>query len=114
MESKNEFLKINIKNRTSCYFHDIMRVIYINFDISLDKKLNKNISINNISYKIDIREKPLLLRFDKIGGFIKIYNGIRYLVLLECNEIYDKSRYIISETSGITDSINCNFFKNQS
>ena len=114
MESKNEFLKINIKNRTSCYFHDIMRVIDINFDISLDKKLNKNISIYNISYKIDIREKPLLLRFDKIGGFIRIYNGIRYLVLLECNEIYDKSRYIISETSGITDSINCNFFKNQS
>ena len=27
---------------------------------------------------------PLRIRFDKIDGFIKIYNGIRYLVIL-CN-----------------------------
>ena len=35
-------------------------------------------------------QKPLHIRFDKIDEFIKIVNGIRYLVLLEHNDIYDK------------------------
>ena len=37
--------------------------------------------------------KPLRIQFDKIDGFIKIYVGVRYLVLLEYNEIYDKIKY---------------------
>ena len=44
--------------------------------------------------------KPLRIRFDKIDGFIKIYNGIRYLVLYDYeryNAIYDRIRYLISE-----------------
>ena len=35
-------------------------------------------------------KKPLRIWFDKIDAFIKIYGGIRYLALLEYNEIYDK------------------------
>ena len=108
MESGNKFLKIITKNRTSWYFYDIMRVININFDIFLEKKSNKNILIYNISYKADMGEKPLLIQIDKIGGFIKIYNAIRCLILLKYNEISDKSKYIISEQSGIIDNINCN------
>ena len=35
-----------------------------------------------ISYKTFMGAKPLRIRFDEIDGFIKIYDGIRYLVLL--------------------------------
>ena len=56
--------------------------------------------------------KPLHIRIDKIDGFIKIHNEIRYLVLFDysyCNKNSDKIKYLISEKSGITDSINHNF-----
>ena len=34
-------------------------------------------------------EKPLLIRFDKVDGIIKIYDGIRYLELSNSyNEVY--------------------------
>ena len=39
--------------------------------------------------------KPLRIKFDKIDGFIKIYDGIRNLVLFAFetyNEIYDRIR----------------------
>ena len=54
-------------------------------------------------------EKLLRICFDKIDGFIKIDDGIIYLVLLKYNEIYDRIRYLISKKSGITNSINHNF-----
>ena len=52
--------------------------------------------------------KPLRIRFDEIDGFVKIYGGIRYLVLFDsglCHAIYNR----ISEKSGIKDSINHDF-----
>ena len=55
---------------------------------------------------------PLRVRLNKIDTFIEIYDGIRYLVAFDYkqhDEIYNKIRYIISEKSGITDSINYNF-----
>ena len=57
-------------------------------------------------------EKPLRTRFNKIDRFIKIYDGIRYLLLYyyeRYNVNYDRIRYLISEKSGITDSISHNF-----
>ena len=54
----------------------------------------------------------MCIRFDKIDGFIKIYDEVRYLVLFASetyNEIYDKIRYRISKKRDITDSINYNF-----
>ena len=52
MESKSEFKKINMKNRTCYYFNDIMRVIGIDFNnILFNKKLYKNLLIYNILYK---------------------------------------------------------------
>ena len=33
------------------------------------------------SYKVLIRGKPLSIRFDKVDGFIRTYDGTRYLVL---------------------------------
>ena len=33
----------------------------------------------NILYKILIDSKPLRTRFDKIDGYIRVYDGARYL-----------------------------------
>ena len=52
MESNDELNEIDIKNWTSYYFDDIMRVKDIDFDKLLsDKKSNENIWIYNISHK---------------------------------------------------------------
>ena len=55
---------------------------------------------------------PLRFRFNEIDRLIKIYDGIRYLVLFDENfydRIYDRIKYLISKKSGITDVINCIF-----
>ena len=52
------------------------------------------------------------VRFDKIDGFIKIHDKIRYLVLFGYSywdKICEKIKYLISEKSDTTDSINYNF-----
>ena len=51
-----------------------------------------------------IGAKPLRLRFDKIDGFIRVYNETRYLVLLctgKYDFIYKTTRYFIGVKSGI-------------
>ena len=58
--------------------------------------------------------KPLRIRFNKIDGFIKNYDGIRYLVLRDYeryNSIYDRIKYLMSEKSSIINSINHNFVR---
>ena len=45
------------------------------------KNYTKNILMYDISYKTLIGLNPLHIRFDKINGFIKIYDGTRYLTL---------------------------------
>ena len=73
----------------------------------LGKKLYKNILIYGISYKTFMGSKPLRFCFDKIDGFNKIYDGIKYLKLFNWNdEICDRIKYLISRKSGIADSIN--------
>ena len=57
-------------------------------------------------------QKPLRIRFDKIDGFIKIHDKIRYLVSFDysyCSKTFDKIKHLIREKSGITDSTNHNF-----
>ena len=100
MESKDELKEINIKNRTCYYFDDIVRVRDVDFgDILFHKKSYKtyeNILIYDIWYKTFMGAKPLRIRFDEIDGFIKIYDGIRYLVLFASvlyNEIYNRIKY---------------------
>ena len=49
--------------------------------------------------------------FKKIDGFIKIYDGIRYLALFaleKYNTIFDRINYLLSEKSDITYSSNEN------
>ena len=47
----------------------------------MDEKSHKNTLVYDISYKTFIGAKPLRIRFDKVDGFIRVYNGARYLVL---------------------------------
>ena len=82
----------------------------------LDGKSYENILVFNILYKKILEAKPLRIRFAKVDRLIKIYNGIRYLeVSNSCdinyriyNAIFDR---IISEKSGIADSIDHNFVR---
>ena len=102
----NEFKKIRIKNRTCYYFDDIIELEDFDLDnILIDKKSHKNILIYDISYKTLIDPKSLQIVFEKINGFIKIYDRTKYLVLLgpeKYDTIYDKIRHLISLKSGIT------------
>ena len=71
----------------------------------IDEKFHEIILIYDISYKTLIGSKPLRIRFDKIDGFIRIYDGTRYLTLFgseKCDAIYDRIRYLRSLKSGIT------------
>ena len=61
--------------------------------------------IYDISYKTLISPKPLRIRFDKIDGFVRIYDGTRHLLLFgseKYNAIYNRIRYLISLKSSIT------------
>ena len=74
-----------------------------NFDL-IDEKPYKNSSFYKISYKTLHVTKPLGIRFDKVGGFIRVYDGTRYLVLfgpITYDPIYNRSKYLISLKSGI-------------
>ena len=55
--------------------------------------------IYGISWEALIDTNPLSIRFDKIGGFIKVYGGTKYLVLFGPEKyvgICDRIRYLIS------------------
>ena len=99
-------LKSWIKNRTCYYFDDIIKLENFDLDnILTDKKLRKNILIYDISYKTWIDLKRLHIRFDKINGFIRIYDGTRYLTLFGSKKygvIDDRFRVALSQKSGVT------------
>ena len=49
--------------------------------------------------------KPLRVSFDKVKGFIRVYDGTRYLALFghqKYNAILNRIRYLIGVKSGIT------------
>ena len=91
---------------TCYYFDDIIRFVDIDFDNNLIvEKSHKTHMIYDISYKTLISPKPLRIRFDKIDGFIRIYDGTRHLLLFgseKYNAIYNRIRYLISLKSSIT------------
>ena len=64
------------------YFNDIIKFEDFDFDnILIDEKSPENILIRDISYRTLIGAKLLHIRFDKIDGFIRVYDERRYLVL---------------------------------
>ena len=84
-------------------FDNIIKLEDIDFgNILIDEKSHKNILIYDITL---IGSKPLRIRFDKTDGFIKIYDGTRYLILFgseKYDAIYSRIRYITSLKSSIT------------
>ena len=61
-----------------------------------------------------IGAKPLriCIRFDKVDGFIKVYDGTRYLVLFgpeKYEAIYNRIRYFISQKNSITFDFSHNY-----
>ena len=50
--------------------------------ILIDEKSYTNILVYDISYKTLSGSKPLRIRFDEVDGFIRVYDGTRYLTLL--------------------------------
>ena len=88
-----------------------------NDKILLDKKSYKNVLIYKLLYKKFIDAKPFPIKFNKVDGLIKIYNGIRYLELSNSydtnyrvyNKIFDEINYLITEKSDDKYSINHNF-----
>ena len=87
----NNLKEINIKNHTCYYFDDVIKIEDLDFDnILLDEKSYKNILVYDIQnlFVPFIGANPLLVRFDKVHGFIGVYDRTRYLVLIE-GEKYD-------------------------
>ena len=112
--SNDELKETDIKNRTGYYLDD--KIKNKGFDLNnilIDKKSNENILVYNISYK-RFNAKPLRITFDKIDGFIRVFDGTRYLVLFGCEKldsIFNRIRYFISVKSGITYIISHNYAK---
>ena len=76
----NEFKKLHIKDSMCYYFDEITRLENFNLDnIWIDKKPQENILIYDISYKILIDIEFLRIIFFKIDGFIRVYDGTRFL-----------------------------------
>ena len=102
----NEFKKVHVKNRTCYYFDDIIKLEDYDIDnILIDEESHENILLYDNIYKTLIGGKPLRIRFDKIDGFIKIYNGTKYIVLFGSEKrdaSYNRIRYIIQLRSSIT------------
>ena len=113
MESNNRLKEIGMKNCTCYHFDDIIKIEDFNLNnILIDEKSYENILVYSIWYKSLIDFKPLRIRFDKIYGFIWVYDGGRYLVFCR-NEKYDsicnRIRYLVK--SGITYLISHNYAK---
>ena len=61
--------------------------------------------IYDILYKTLIGPKLLQVRFDKIDGFLRVYDGPKYLVLLgpeKYDVTYNRIRYVMSLKNSTT------------
>ena len=109
----NDFERVSIKNRTCYYFHDITKIKDFDFDnVLINSKLYENILTYNISYKTLTGSKPLRIRFDKVSGFIRVYDGNKYLTFFgteKYNVIYNRIIYHIGIKSGIKYVISGNY-----
>ena len=104
MES-NELKEIDIENCTCYYFDDIIKTEDFDFDVLIDEKSYINILVYDISCKTLIGAKSLHIRFNKVDEFIRVHDRMRYLGLFgpeKYDVFYDKTRYRISQKSGIT------------
>ena len=115
MESDDKLKEIDIKNWT-CYFLDSITKFgdfYPN-NVLIDEKSYENILVYNILYITLNGAKPLRISFNKLEGFLKIYDGTRNSVLFG-TEIYDfiynRIRYLLEVKSSIKYVISHNYAK---
>ena len=79
MESNDKLKEISVKNCTCYYFDEVIKFEDFVLDFNLiDEKLYKNTLVYNISYKTLMCVKRLRIRFCKIDGLIRVYDGTRY------------------------------------
>ena len=108
-------LKNGIKNRTSCYFYDLINIKDLDPDnILLDQKSYQNISIYSISKKTSYGAKPLRIIFDKVDGFIREYVKTKYLTLFSSEKfesIFNRIRYLLRSKSTILHIVSHNYAK---
>ena len=80
--------------------------------VLLDEEQYGNILVYNFLHKTLIGAKPLRIRFDKIYGFIRVYDGTRYTVLFgpeKHNDIFNRIRYLIGVKSDIMYAFSHNY-----
>ena len=113
MESNDKLKEIDIKKSYILIFDDIIEIEDFDLDnILIDEKSYENALVYSILWKILIDYKRLCIRFDRIDGFIRVYNGTRSLVLFgseKYNSIDHKIRYLISLKIGFTYIISHNY-----
>ena len=67
--------------------------------LKIDERSYKNILVYDISYKTLFGSKPLRIKFDEVDRFIRVYDGIRYVVLFgpeKYDAIYNRIRYLLA------------------
>ena len=69
------FKKMVLKIQQVIFFDDIIKLEDFDLDVLIDKKSHNFFLICNISCKTLIELNPLRIRFNKIDGFIRIYEG---------------------------------------
>ena len=89
VDSNDDLKEIDIKNCTCYYFDDIIKIedFYLN-NILIDEKSKDNILVHNISYKNLIDAEPFHIIFNKLDGFIRVYDGTKYLTLFGSEKFY--------------------------
>ena len=87
--------EIGIKNWMCSHFDGQIKIELFNLDNVLrDEKSFENILVYNISNK-NLIANPLRIRFDKIDGFIRTYDGTKSLVSYgskKYDSIYNRNR----------------------
>ena len=76
------------------------------------KNYTKIFCFFGISYKTLIGAKPFRIRFDKVDGFTRVYDGSIYLVFFSSEKyesIPNRIRYLISQKRGTTYTISDNY-----
>ena len=117
MEIDNELKETDFKNCTCYCFDDIININDLDLDIILlDEKSYKNFLIY-VAYETLYGVRPLHIIFEKVDGYIRKYDGTKYLALFHSDEsyerIFDKIRYPVMLKSNISDVSSHKFMKIQ-
>ena len=117
MKSNNKLKELSIKNCPCHFLGDIIKLEDFVFDnILINENSYENILVYDISLKILIGVKPLRIRFNKVNGFIRVYDGTKYLVLFGDEKyyfIYSRIRHLMGIKSVVTYVISHNYEKSK-